>query len=255
MGHDKRSPMLADRHGRAASPTSTDRSAHAPPAPLVVIASPVKGLRQSWQQSLRGFVVAEVADRAQLRQFLTQRPPAVLLLDVELPQLCGIDGIAALRSLQPATKIVVLASSPDEKDGLAALKAGARGYCDRAIPAALLKRALEAVQGGEIWVGRKLTSHLLDELSALAGASEPQDLAATEEAVHMKSRLKRLTRRERDIVVELGIGASNKEIAHKLSVTERTVKAHLTAAFRKLEATGRLQAALLMVEHTRSAQL
>ena len=69
----------------------------------------------------------------------------------------------------------------------------------------------------------------------------------------MGSRLNRLTRRERDIVGELGVGASNKEIAQKLAVTERTVKAHLTAAFRKLETSGRLQAALLMVEHTRSA--
>jgi DNA-binding NarL/FixJ family response regulator len=247
--------MLAGPHVRAALSTSPDRHRHTSTAPLVVIASPARGLRQSWQQSLRGFVVAEVADRAQLRRILSERPPAVLLLDVELPQLDGVDGIAPVRSLQPAAKILVLANNPDDKEGLAALKAGARGYCERAMPPALLKRALEAVQGGEIWVGRKLTSHLLDELSALAEASEPQDLVATEEAVDMKSRLKRLTRRERDIVVELGIGSSNKEIAQKLSVTERTVKAHLTAAFRKLEATGRLQAALLMVEHARSAQL
>ena len=255
MGHDKRSLMLTGTHGRPSSPAATDRHPQTPAAPLVVIASGVKGLRQTWQQSLRGFVVAEVADRVQLKQFLTERSPAVLLLDIELPLLDGLDGIAALRSLQPATKIVVLANSPDEKEGLAALKAGARGYCERAIPPALLKRALEAVRGGEIWVGRKLTSHLLDELSALASVSEPQELVATGEAVDMKSRLKRLTRRERDIVVQLGVGASNKEIAHRLSVTERTVKAHLTAAFRKLEASGRLQAALLMVEHARSVQV
>jgi two-component system NarL family response regulator len=157
-------------------------------------------------------------------------------------------GVAALRTLRPATKIIVLASRPDEKVGLTALKMGAQGYCDRAITPALLGKALDAVQNGEIWVGRKLTSHLLDELSALAGASEQKDAVAS-----MDSRLNRLTRRERDIVGELGVGASNKEIAQKLAVTERTVKAHLTAAFRKLETSGRLQAALLMVEHTRSA--
>lgn len=215
---------------------------------MVLIASPDRGLRQTWNQGLKGFATVAVTDHAQLTRCLAERPPAVLLLDLDLPQLGGIGGVAALRTRQSATRIIVLASRPDEKEGLTALKMGARGYCDRAITPALLGRALDAVQNGEIWVGRKLTSHLLDELSALAEASEQKDAVAD-----MDSRLNRLTPRERDIVGELGAGASNKEIAQKLAVTERTVKAHLTAAFRKLETPGRLQAALLIVEHARSA--
>ncbi len=252
MEHDRRSQTLGNGHARTGSApaglTRHPQRERAESAPLVLIASPVRGLRQAWNQGLKGFAAAEVTDHAQLKRWLAERPPAVLLLDLELPQLGGMDGVGALRALQAATKIIVLASRPDEKVGLTALKMGAQGYCDRAITPALLGKALDAVLNGEVWVGRKLTSHLLDELSALADAREEKEPVAD-----MDSRLNRLTRRERDIVGELGVGATNKEIAQKLAVTERTVKAHLTAAFRKLETPGRLQAALLMVEHTRSA--
>jgi DNA-binding NarL/FixJ family response regulator len=159
-----------------------------------------------------------------------------------------MEGISGLRALQPATKIVVLAGQPDEKEGLVALKIGAQGYCDRAIAPALLGKALEAVYSGEVWVGRKLTSHLLDELSALTEA-----LGEPASAGDIDRRLEGLTPRERAIVAELGAGASNKEIAQKFDVTERTVKAHLTAVFRKLGISGRLQVALFMHAPSRSA--
>jgi two-component system, NarL family, nitrate/nitrite response regulator NarL len=236
VGHDKRSSTFGS-------------------GSVVVIASPVRGLRQAWHQGLKGFTVVEVTDRGQLKQCLAEGPPAVVLLDLELPEL-GIDGVPALRALQPATKILALAGHADDKQGVLALKAGASGYCERTISAALLRRALDAIQQGEIWVGRKLTAHLLDELSALTAAAGAPHVVADKAAVpDIRSRLNRLTRRERDIVVELGVGSSNKEIAQKLSVTERTVKAHLTAAFRKLEASGRLQAALFMVEHARAGEV
>ena len=156
-------------------------------------------------------------------------------------------GVSGLRALQPATKIVVLAGNPDEKEGLVALKIGAQGYCERAIAPALLAKALEAVHNGEVWVGRKLTSYLLDELSALTEALGEQPSPS-----EIDRRLEGLTPRERAIVAELGAGASNKEIAQKFDVTERTVKAHLTAVFRKLGISGRLQVALFMLEPSRS---
>ena len=159
-----------------------------------------------------------------------------------------MDGVPGLRALQPATKIIVLADHPDEREGLVALKIGAQGYCDRAIAPALLCKALEAVHNGEVWVGRKLTSHLLDELSALT-----EELGDRASPGDLDRRLEGLTPRERAIVAELSAGASNKEIAQKFAVTERTVKAHLTAVFRKLGISGRLQVALFMLEPSRSA--
>lgn len=253
MLHDRRSSTLSNAHLRAgladAGPIRHPRhESDAQSAPLVLIASSVSSVRKAWRQGAQGFAAVEVADHAQLLSCLTPRPPAVLLLDLDLPHLGGMEGVPGLRALQPATKIVVLAGHPDEKEGLVALKMGAKGYCDRAIAPALLGKALEAVQAGEVWVGRKLTSHLLEELSALTEA-----LGERGSSGDIDRRLDGLTPRERAIVAELGAGASNKDIAQKFAVTERTVKAHLTAVFRKLGISGRLQVALFMLEPPRSA--
>jgi len=216
------------------------------PAPLVVLASAIGALRKRWREALQGrFTTHEVTDRALLGRSLTRRAPAALLLDVNLPALGGVEGVAAVQQLKPAVKTVVLTSHPDEREGITALKAGARGYCDRDIDTALLCKALDVVQKGEIWVGRKLIPHLLDELTALT------QQGPTARAPERDTRLDRITPREREIVQLLSAGASNKEIAKDLRITERTVKAHLTAVFRKLGISGRLQLALFALEHSR----
>ena len=218
------------------------------PLPLVLIASGLSGLRKRWRQALDGaFALHEVTDRSSLERSLTNRRPVALLLDLDLPELGGIRGVAAIQRLRPATRLVLLTHRPDEREGITALKAGARGYCDRDIDPGLLKKALAVVQQGEVWVGRKLIPHLLEELTALTERQPPDP------PPDIDSRLDRITAREREIAQLLSAGASNKEIAHTLSVTERTVKAHLTAIFRKLGISGRLQLALFVLEHSRPA--
>jgi two-component system, NarL family, nitrate/nitrite response regulator NarL len=218
----------------------------AEPSSLVLVASGLAGLRKRWRRALEHhFVVHEVTERSSLERTLTTRRAAALLLDLDLPELGGIPGVADLQRLRPMTKFVLLTRRPDERKGIAALKAGVRGYCDREIEPRLLCKALDVVQKGEIWVGRKLIPHLLEELTAL---TEQQDKEAP---VGLDSTLDRITPRERQIVQLLSSGASNKEIAKKLNVTERTVKAHLTAIFRKLGISGRLQLALFVLEHSR----
>ena len=213
--------------------------------PLVLIASGIAGLRKRWRQALQDqFTVHEVSERKSLEHSLLNRRPVALLLDLHLPELGGVGGVTAIQGLRPATRIMLLTNRPDEREGIAALKAGARGYCDRDIDALLLVKALDVVQQGEIWVGRKLIPHLLEELTALT-ERQPEPPA------DLDTRLDRITAREREIAQLLSAGASNKEIARRLSVTERTVKAHLTAIFRKLGITGRLQLALFVLEHSR----
>ena len=150
------------------------------PGSLVLVASGLAGLRKRWRQSLeRHFIVHEVTERSSLERTLTTRRAAALLLDLDLPELGGIRGVAALQRLRPATRIVLVTSHPDEQEGIAALKAGVRGYCDRDIEPRLLGKALDVVQKGEIWVGRKLIPHLLEELTAL---TEQQELIRKEVA-------------------------------------------------------------------------
>jgi DNA-binding NarL/FixJ family response regulator len=225
---------------------SSDRNAS---SSLVLVASSIAGLRRRCRQALeRAYSVHEVAERGELERSMVNRRPAALLLDLALPTLGGPDGVAAIQKLRSATKIIALTAAPDEREGIAVLKAGARGYCDRDIDGLLLEKATDVVLKGEIWIGRKLIPHLLEELTVLT-EQRRQDAPGKSD-----DRLERVTPRERQIVDLLSAGASNKEIAKRLNVTERTVKAHLTAIFRKLGLAGRLQLALFALEHGRSSR-
>jgi DNA-binding NarL/FixJ family response regulator len=208
---------------------------------MILSASPVALVRNRWRHALHpAYVVHDVSDRAELEQTLTVLRPAVLLLDAALVKSHPEEGLAAVLRVSPATRIIVMSTMPSAEEGSVMLKAGARGYCHRVVDGRLLRKAVDVVQQGEIWAGRALTSRLLEELAARIQHSERNAaLRATE-------RLQRLTRREREIALLVGGGASNKEIGAKLGVTERTVKAHLTAVFRKLRVSDRLRLALFV---------
>ena len=216
---------------------------------MILIASPNPGVRRRWRQALQGgSAIHEVATRAALERSLANRKPAILLLDLALPLLGGVGGVPEIQRLSPPTKIVVLTSTLEEQEGVAALKAGARGYCNSDTAPTLLKKAVQMVQQGEIWVGRNLILHLLEELASLTEHRRKASPASPD------SRLDRLTPRQREIVHLIGGGASNKEIASQINVTEGTVKAHLTAIFRKTGLSGRLQLALFVAEHMRGSR-
>lgn len=133
--------------------------------------------------------------------------------------------------------MVALSRTPDEDEGLALLRAGARGYCNLYIDPRLLGKVVNAVQGGEVWVGRRLVDRLVE---LVAGTSPHRAGAAGLAALEV------LTPREREIARLVGEGINNKLIARRLDITERTVKAHLGSVFAKLGVSGRLQLALLV---------
>jgi two-component system nitrate/nitrite response regulator NarL len=213
------------------------------PASFLLIASPTVERRKRWGHGFEGtFEVHEAVERADLDRTLADLKPAILLLDLALPRLGGFDGVTAMRLLSPSTKILVFTSLPNEKEGVAALRAGALGYCETDIDPGLLKKAVSVVQKGEIWVRRNLIPHLIEELASLTNRRK-RDIPAK-----LVSRLDRLTPREREIVSLIGACGTNKEIARRLKVTEKTVKAHLTTVFRKLELPGRVRLALYVNE-------
>jgi len=208
----------------------------------VLIASADRALRRRLAQSLaseRGLRrLREAGDRAEIERLIPELTPAVFLLDHPIPGYAGLESLQTIRALSPTTRTVLLVARPDDADAVAALKQGASGYCSRQSEPTLLRRALQRVRAGEIWVGRSVTGHLLEELAALSQRRGPET----------SQRLRRLTARERELVAIVAAGASNKEIADRLSIAERTVKAHLTSIFAKLGVSSRLHLAVYALE-------
>ena len=114
-----------------------------------------------------------------------------------------------------------------------ALKAGAAGFCPRDTPTDLLRRAVQLVEAGEIWVGRRVMVRLIEELALRTAALTPA-IAGAEQ----------LTPRERELVSLVAAGASNKDIATRLAISIKTVKTHLTSVFKKLGLSTRLELAV-----------
>ena len=130
--------------------------------------------------------------------------------------------------------LIVASSNPRDDEGIAALEAGASGYCHAYSAPATLAQVIEVVASGELWVGRNLLSRLLGGVGRSL-AAHPKPNTDWEEP---------LTEREREVARQAAIGDSNQEIATRLGITERTVKAHMSAVFEKLAVSDRLQLAL-----------
>jgi DNA-binding NarL/FixJ family response regulator len=205
---------------------------------VILIASSSSDRLARWELGLQGFnVILTARGLDSLREGLVRVEPQVLLLDFDLPGLDGPRGVAGLKNASPKTKIIALSGVVSDEMELALFKAGVRGCCRSDIDPQLIKRIVVAVQLGELWIRRSLTQLLLNELGARL-----RDEALAPRVV--SGCLADLTPREREIAEWISKGENNKQIARRLFITERTVKAHLTGIFRKLGIGGRLSLAL-----------
>jgi DNA-binding NarL/FixJ family response regulator len=174
-------------------------------------------------------VVGEAADGEEAIAAAERLRPDVVLLDLVMP---GLDGVAAIRVLRerlPATRAIVLTSFLDEDKLLPALRAGAAGYLLKNSAPAEVARAVRAAPAGEAVLDPSAAARLID---ALARVEEPLDT---------------LTPREREVLVLLGRGFPNKQIALELGLAEKTVKTHVGHVLAKLGVADRTQAAVVAV--------
>lgn len=207
--------------------------------PVTLIASPVPSRRRRWRQALQGnCIILEVSERTALERSMGTLQPAMLLLDLSLPKLGELRGVPTIQRLCPSAKILLLTSNSAVKGGIAMLESGAKGFCHHNTKPFFLRKAVTRIQRGEIWLGRKVISRLIEKL---ASASERHHKKNADEP---DNQLDHLTPREREIVSLVAEGNSNKEIADNLQVAEKTVKAHLTTIFRKVGQPDRLRLAL-----------
>jgi NarL family two-component system response regulator LiaR len=174
-------------------------------------------------------VIAEAGNGVEALEKCAQTPPDVVLMDMVMPKLDGVEAMQRIRAARPQTRVIVLTSFGDDETLLPAVRAGASGYILKSAEPREVVRAIRAAHAGEAVIDSKSAARLFEALA------RPQPSSHT------------LTPRELEVLACVCNGLSNKRIAGELGLSEKTVKAHVGHILAKLGVTDRTQAALLAV--------
>jgi DNA-binding NarL/FixJ family response regulator len=214
----------------------------------LVAATGDMNLANRWVNVLRGTCrVIPVSNFTELQTELHESKPSIVFLDLDLPEFDRTTHVQRLLSASPFTRIVAFSDDYDEDEALRGLKAGIRGYMHRETDRGLLKKVVEVVQKGEIWVSREMVNRLVGEIaSGLKPHEGPLAEQDTARVTQPRVPINQLTTREQQIAYLIANASSNKEIASMLKISESTVKAHLSAIYHKLGLLDRLSLALFV---------
>ncbi|SDO59332.1 two component transcriptional regulator, LuxR family [Ralstonia sp. 25mfcol4.1] len=201
------------------------------------------GIRALLQRQADFEIVDEAADGVEGIKRAKQHRPDVILLDLNMPGLSGLEALHLLVEDLPDSAVIVLTVSEEAEELAAALRSGARGYLIKNIETEALTSAIRRAAAGEPVISESMTAKLVQQFRAPGVASGP---ARGHEGTQRSAPL---TVRERDIVQGLVRGESNKEIARELGVAESTVKIHVQNILKKLNLASRVQVAVYAVEH------
>ncbi len=181
-------------------------------------------------------IVGEAADGLAAIERAAELQPDVVMMDVRLPGISGIEATRRIRNAQPATKVVMLTVSDDEEDLFGAIRAGASGYLLKEVSIDEVANAIRAVVRGQALVTPSMATKLFSEFNVLSRRVDAQHGTAP-----------RLTDREVEVLRLVAKGMSNKEIATELVIAENTVKNHVRNILEKLQMRSRMEAAMYAV--------
>jgi DNA-binding NarL/FixJ family response regulator len=198
----------------------------------IVIADDHPLVRGALSQALSGAVHAEIVETADLdglmRELAAHPDPDLVLLDLAMPGMRGLSGLLYLRAQHPAVPVAIVSASEDRATIRSCLEAGALGFIPKTTPIDTMRDAVRRVLAGEVWVPADV------DLNA----------PADQEATDIVRRLASLTPQQARVLMMLSEGLLNKQIAYELSVSEATVKAHVSAILTKLGVESRTQAVI-----------
>ena len=185
-------------------------------------------------------VVGEAGDGEEAIQRVRELRPDVVLMDIRMPTMDGVEATAKLTSgtIEPAPRVLVLTTFDLDEYVFGALRAGAAGFLLKDAPRERLIEAIRVVHSGEALLSPSITRRLIEDFAARSDPIEPPAAVLAE-----------LTPREREVLVLVAHGLSNAEIAARLVVTEATVKSHVGAVLLKLGLRDRVQAVVFAYEH------
>jgi DNA-binding NarL/FixJ family response regulator len=160
----------------------------------------------------------------------------VLLLDLNLPGLSGWQVLEGLSGMDAPPRVLMLSGAEDEETQVEAARRGAHGFLSKSQAFPELPDAIRAVAAGRVWFGPRIVGQVFREYPALVSRARQQT-----------GPLRRLTEKEREVLVEMARGLTNPQIAERLYMSVSTVKTHVSSIFRKLELPNRTEAAVLAV--------
>ena len=182
-------------------------------------------------------IVGELADGRRIVEEVARTAPDVVLMDVRMPHVDGVTATQRLRAVPDAPPVLVLTTFEDDEILAAALRAGASGFLLKGVPSEDLQRAVRAVASGGSWLDPAVTAQVLTTYRS----GQPAPTPGAEVAA--------LTPREREVLILLGTGLSNAEIAAGLVLSEGTVKTHVGHIFAKLDLRDRAAAVVFAFDH------
>jgi DNA-binding NarL/FixJ family response regulator len=211
----------------------------AAPDPLrVVVADDHAFYRAGLTRMLRASgvdVVGEAPNGEAALRLVEEAAPDVVVMDLNMPGVTGIEATRRLAEASPATKVLVLTVSSDEEDVTAAILAGASGYVLKDGPVEEVVAGIEAVAAGHSLISPRVASFMLSQLRESTSAEAPAVVGA------------RLSSRELQVLGLLAEGCANHEIAEELVISQSTVRNHISSILLKLQVDNRVQAAVRAV--------
>ncbi len=181
-------------------------------------------------------VVGLAQDGAQAVDMAAQTRPDLVLMDLKMPGMNGVEATRRIRARHPAIRVLVLTTFDDDEWVFDAIRAGASGYLLKDTPRAKVIEAIRGTVTGKTYVDPMVAGKLLDQMANKH--AQPSSLITD-----------KLTGREVDVLRQIARGLSNAEIAENLRLSEGTIRNHVSAIFSKLDVTDRTQAAILAIRH------
>lgn len=184
-------------------------------------------------------VVGEASDGVTATRLVLERKPDVVLMDIGLPEMDGIEATQVIKTAMPHLRVIMLTSKDNEQDVFAALAAGADAYCMKGIPPETLATVIHSIRDGAAWLDPAIARIVLGRFRGVLPHSEslaPQDKKPVDSP---------LTEREMEVLSLIVEGLSNPQIAERLFITKATAKAHVHSILQKLCVDDRTQAAVL----------
>lgn len=185
-------------------------------------------------------VVAQAGDGQEALEQIENTVPDVVLLDINMPKMNGLDVLKKLKEENHPSRIIILTIHNEVEYLLKAVEIGVNGYVLKDSEADVLVKAIRSVYMGDSYIQPNMATQLYKKMN---------NQHENEEKLQISKQISRLTKREMQVLKLVTIGLLNKEIAHRLEISEKTVKNHVSNIFKKIEVSDRTQAAVFAIKN------